>query len=96
MGWWSTPSMAARRSRVRSRSSRLGRLAPGYEFDAVLLDDDPGDAETFTRPTGVTGVFKRGVPVVRHPRLPTEAKETARAWSPPYRDRTGSTDPAGS
>jgi imidazolonepropionase-like amidohydrolase len=75
---------------------RLGRLAPGYEFDAVLLDDDPGDAETFTRPTGVTGVFKRGVPVVRHPRLPTEAKETARAWSPPYRDCTGSTDPAGS
>jgi imidazolonepropionase-like amidohydrolase len=48
---------------------RLGRLAPGYEFDAVLLDDDPADMQTFTRRTSVTGVFKRGVAVVRHPRL---------------------------
>jgi imidazolonepropionase-like amidohydrolase len=48
---------------------RLGRLAPGYEFDAVLLDDDPADMQTFTRRTSVTGVFKQGVAVVRHPRL---------------------------
>jgi len=48
---------------------RLGRLAPGYEFDAVLLDADPSDMRTYTRRTSVTGVFKRGVAVVRHPRL---------------------------
>jgi imidazolonepropionase-like amidohydrolase len=48
---------------------RLGRLAPGYEFDAVLLDDDPADMQTFTSRTSVTGVFKRGVAVVPRPRL---------------------------
>jgi imidazolonepropionase-like amidohydrolase len=50
-------------------SDRLGRLAPGYEFDAVLLDDDPARMQTFTSRTDVTGVFKRGVAVVPHPRL---------------------------
>ncbi len=50
-------------------SDRLGRLAPGYEFDAVLLDDDPADMRTFTSRTSVTGVFKRGVAVVPYPRL---------------------------
>jgi imidazolonepropionase-like amidohydrolase len=49
---------------------RLGRLAPGYEFDAVVLDQDPGDDASYHQPGGVTGVFKRGDPVVRHPRLP--------------------------
>ena len=29
---------------------RLGRIAHGYQFDAVLLDDDPADAAIFTRP----------------------------------------------
>jgi imidazolonepropionase-like amidohydrolase len=48
---------------------RLGRLAPGFEFDAVLLDADPFDMQTYTRRTSVTGVFKKGVAVVRHPRL---------------------------
>ena len=48
---------------------RLGRLAPGYEFDAVLLDDDPADMRTFTSRTSVTGVFKQGTAMVRHPRL---------------------------
>ena len=48
---------------------RLGRIAPGYEFDAVLLDEDPADPAIFTRPGCVTGVFQRGVPVVPHSRL---------------------------
>jgi len=48
---------------------RLGRLEPGYEFDAVLLDADPSDLQTYASRTSVTGVFKRGVAVVRHPRL---------------------------
>lgn len=48
---------------------RLGRLEPGYQFDAILLDDDPSDPAVFTRPGCVTAVFQRGVPVVSHPRL---------------------------
>jgi imidazolonepropionase-like amidohydrolase len=48
---------------------RLGRIAPGYLFDAILLDEDPGDLSRFAEPGAVTGVFKGGEPVVRHPRL---------------------------
>jgi imidazolonepropionase-like amidohydrolase len=48
---------------------RYGRIAPGYVFDALLLDEDPGDLSLFERPDAVTGVFKTGVPVVPHPRL---------------------------
>jgi imidazolonepropionase-like amidohydrolase len=48
---------------------RLGRLAPGYLFDAVLVDEDPGDLSRFAEPGAVTGVFKGGEPVLRHPRL---------------------------
>lgn len=50
-------------------ADHLGRIAPGYVFDAVLLDDDPSDVTLFERPGTVTGVFKAGEPVVRHPRL---------------------------
>jgi imidazolonepropionase-like amidohydrolase len=50
-------------------SDRLGRLAPGFIFDAVLLDEDPGDLSCFCRPGTITGVFKGGVPVLAHPRL---------------------------
>jgi imidazolonepropionase-like amidohydrolase len=50
-------------------SDRLGRIEAGYQFDAILLDEDPADPAVFTRPGGVTGVFQRGVPVVPHPRL---------------------------
>jgi imidazolonepropionase-like amidohydrolase len=46
---------------------RLGRLAPGYQFDAVLLADDPADPATFSRPTSVIGVFRLGIPVVCPP-----------------------------
>ena len=52
---------------------RLGRIAPGYQFDAIVLDQDPADPAIFTRPGCVTGVFQRGVPVVPHPRLTYQA-----------------------
>lgn len=51
-----------------------GRIARGYRFDAVVLDEDPSDLE-FARKGTVGGVFKGGEAVVRHPRLaePTSA-----------------------
>lgn len=50
-------------------SDRYGRIAPGYAFDAILLDSEPSDLALFVRPGAVTGVFKGGEPVVAHPRL---------------------------
>jgi imidazolonepropionase-like amidohydrolase len=52
-----------------------GRIAPSYVFDAIVLDDDPGDLSVFLEPGAVSGVFKAGVPAVPHPRL----RETAGA-----------------
>ncbi len=49
---------------------RFGRIAPGYEFDAVVLDDEPADLGRLGEPGAVSGVFRRGPPVVAHPRLP--------------------------
>jgi imidazolonepropionase-like amidohydrolase len=46
-----------------------GRIAQGYVFDAIVLDEDPGDLTLFRRPGAVTGVFKGGEAVVAHPRL---------------------------
>jgi imidazolonepropionase-like amidohydrolase len=48
---------------------RLGRIAPGYMFDAILLDEEPGDLTLFDRVGCVTGVFKGGITVVAHPQL---------------------------
>jgi imidazolonepropionase-like amidohydrolase len=42
-----------------------GRIAPGYVFDAIALDDDPGDLSRLE----VTGVFQGGAPVVAHERV---------------------------
>jgi imidazolonepropionase-like amidohydrolase len=50
-------------------ADRYGRIAPGYVFDAVLLDDDPGDLAAFAEPEAVTGVFKNAEPVVPHARV---------------------------
>jgi imidazolonepropionase-like amidohydrolase len=50
-------------------SDRFGRIAPGYVFDAIVVNDDPGDLSLFARPGCVAGVFKGGVPVVPHERL---------------------------
>ncbi len=55
---------------------RFGRIAPGYEFDAILLDEDPGDLSVFERPGAVTGVFLGGVAVVPHSRLPATVLPT--------------------
>jgi imidazolonepropionase-like amidohydrolase len=50
-------------------ADRYGRIAPGYVFDAVVLDADPGDLTAFGEPGAVTGVFKGGEPVVAHARV---------------------------
>ncbi|CAJ63570.1 MULTISPECIES: amidohydrolase family protein [Frankia] len=49
---------------------RLGRIAVGYTFDAILLDEDPADLRIFEHPDAVSGVFLAGRPVLAHPRLP--------------------------
>jgi imidazolonepropionase-like amidohydrolase len=50
-------------------SDRLGRIASGYVFDALLLDAEPSDLARLAEPGAVTGVFKGGRPAVVHPRL---------------------------
>jgi imidazolonepropionase-like amidohydrolase len=50
-------------------ADRLGRIAPGFIFDAIVLDEDPGDLSLFLEPGAVTGVFKAGAPALPHPRL---------------------------
>jgi imidazolonepropionase-like amidohydrolase len=49
-----------------------GRIAPGFAFDAIVLDEDPGDLSCFHEPGAVTGVFKGGVPALPHPRFARE------------------------
>jgi imidazolonepropionase-like amidohydrolase len=50
-------------------SDHLGRIAPGYVFDALLLDAEPSDLAHMAEPGAVSGVFKGGRPAVVHPRL---------------------------
>jgi imidazolonepropionase-like amidohydrolase len=50
-------------------ADRYGRVAPGYVFDAVLVDDDPSDLAALAAPGAVTGVFLGGRPAVAHTRL---------------------------
>jgi imidazolonepropionase-like amidohydrolase len=54
-----------------------GRIAPGFVFDAILLDEDPGDLSRFHEPGAVTGVFKGGAPAVPHPRFVEEGVRIA-------------------
>jgi imidazolonepropionase-like amidohydrolase len=56
---------------------RLGRIAEGYEFDAIVLDRDPGDLSGFAEAGVVSGVFKAGVPAVPHPRLASVRRDLA-------------------
>ena len=49
--------------------AKLGRIAEGYVFDAIVFDRDPGDLSCFAEPGIVTGVFQGGRPTVQHPRL---------------------------
>jgi imidazolonepropionase-like amidohydrolase len=58
-------------------ADRYGRIAPGYVFDAILLDEDPSDVTVFGRPDVVTGVFQAGEPVVPHPRIGVESARAA-------------------
>jgi imidazolonepropionase-like amidohydrolase len=58
--------------------NRLGRIAPGYVFDAIVLDRDPSDLTIFAEPGAVTGVFKGGVPAVLDPRLAQDAAALGR------------------
>jgi imidazolonepropionase-like amidohydrolase len=46
-----------------------GRIAEGYVFDALVLDDDPGDLHVFESPGAVTGVFQAGRAIVPHARI---------------------------
>jgi imidazolonepropionase-like amidohydrolase len=46
-----------------------GQIAPGFVFDALVLDTDPGDLSCFASPGAVTGVFKAGIPALEHERL---------------------------
>ena len=55
-------------------ADRYGRIAPGYVFDAIVLDEDPSDISVFGRRDAVTGVFKGGAVVVEHPRLAARAQ----------------------
>ena len=50
-------------------AGRSGRIEPGHAFDAILLDEDPGDLSCFLRRDAVSGVFRGGVAVVEHARL---------------------------
>lgn len=43
-----------------------GRIAPGYVFDAILLDSDPRDTTIFTSERPVSAVFQRGRVVRAH------------------------------
>jgi hypothetical protein len=38
-------------------------------FDAIVLDEDPGDLSAFALPGAVSGVFQAGDAVVAHARL---------------------------
>ena len=49
--------------------STTGRLAPGYRFDAVLMDAEP-TAAAFSDHSFVTGVVQAGRAVLTHPRWP--------------------------
>lgn len=60
-----------------SVADRYGRVAPGYVFDAIVLEEDPGDLSAFAQPGAVIGVFQAGVPAVGHSRL-AETTEPAR------------------
>jgi len=56
---------------------RLGRIAEGYAFDAIILDRDPGDLSGFAEAGVVSAVFKDGVPAVPHPRLGSVRQDAA-------------------
>ncbi|MFN8113080.1 MAG: amidohydrolase family protein [Solirubrobacterales bacterium] len=58
----------ARGAELLGEGETRGRIAPGYVFDAILLDRDPGELEIFRDPDVVTGVFQAGAAVRPHER----------------------------
>jgi imidazolonepropionase-like amidohydrolase len=50
-------------------ADRLGRIARGYRFDAIVLEQDPGDLEIFQSRDAVRAVFKKGAAVTPYERL---------------------------
>jgi imidazolonepropionase-like amidohydrolase len=50
-------------------SGRYGRIAPGFAFDAVALEQEPGDLRTLLEPGAVAAVFKGGTPAARNDRF---------------------------
>ncbi|HZR93211.1 MAG TPA: amidohydrolase family protein [Gaiellaceae bacterium] len=58
-----------------------GRLAPGYVFDAIVLDEAPADLRRLAARGAVDGVFRAGRPALPHPRfaasLPAASGATA-------------------
>lgn len=64
-------------------ADRYGRIAPGYIFDAIVLDEDPTNLAIFAKPGSVSGVFKNGIPVVEHPRLAELAFRSTRYSAEP-------------
>ncbi len=59
-------------------SHELGRIAPGYLFDAITVEEDPSDMSVFTREGSVSGVFKGGRAVVWNPRWGEAPDDDAR------------------
>jgi len=41
-------------------ADRLGRIAPGRRFDAIVVEEDPGDLSMFASPDAVKAVFQAG------------------------------------
>jgi imidazolonepropionase-like amidohydrolase len=62
----------ARGAELCGLAADYGRIEPGYVFDAIVLEADPGDLSCFAQPGAVTGVFQGGRPSVPHIRV-TEA-----------------------
>ena len=50
-------------------AQEYGRIAPGYVFDAIVLEQDPSDLQIFANRDSVKAVFKAGVLQTAHPRL---------------------------
>lgn len=60
---------------------RYGRIAPGYVFDAIVLEEDPSDLE-FARTGRIAGVFKAGRAVVAPSRLADRSTSASRSAVP--------------
>ena len=57
----------------------VGSLTVGRRFDAVVLDEDPGDLGLFERPDAVRAVFRDGRAVRAHERWPSPTEPSTAA-----------------